>query len=195
MSIPTLLEKPRVLLFTQARRPRPQTAESDRRGGWWHFLLESLDGRLRLEAGDFEPNLRGERLELLAVVRGLEALDQPSHVTLVTPSRYVQRGLRYGLHPWRENHWRWERFGELTPVKNADLWQRVDRAMEFHRLECRVWRLDAAPHSQPTSVGSDNVGSDNVGSAVPRPHFRRPRRRATSQADQQLSAEYAAVGS
>ncbi|MCO6455762.1 MAG: hypothetical protein J5I93_10745 [Pirellulaceae bacterium] len=141
-------------------------------GGWWHFQLESVHGDLRLSAGDFEAAVSGERLELLAVVRGLEALDQPSRVTLVTPSRYVHRGLRFGLSPWRDNQWRWECFGELAPVKNADLWRRVDRALDFHRLECRLWRVDDA-HSAPAG--------GNPHSAIPRPHFGGRRRRSAGE--------------
>ena len=106
------------------------------------------------EAGGTEPDVRGERLELLCVVRGLEALDQPSRVTLITSSAYVKEGIRYGLQQWRANGWRWESFGRMVPVKNQDLWQRVDAAMRFHSLECQVWRFDEA-HSGP--VTSPNV--------------------------------------
>ncbi len=87
--------------------------------------------REQFEAADAEPDAQGERLELLAVVRGLEALEQPSRVTLVTPSKYVNRGLTYGLEEWRANDWQWEHFGEMVPVKNRDLWQRVDRALAY----------------------------------------------------------------
>lgn len=110
----------------------------------WRFVLKSVDGRKQLEAEDREPGAGGERLELLAVVRGLEALDQPSHVTLITGSRYVSRGLTEGLENWRENDWQWERFGEWVPVRDCDLWQRVDRALRYHRVECRRWRFDRA---------------------------------------------------
>jgi ribonuclease HI len=110
--------------------------------GRWRFVLEKVDGTVRFEAADEESSIDDSRLELLAVVRGLEALDEPSRVTLVTPSRYVTRGLRYRLDQWRENSWCWERFGEMTPVRNRDLWQRVDRAMKYHRIDCRVWRFD-----------------------------------------------------
>jgi len=72
-------------------------------------------------------------------------LEQPSQVTLLTDSRYVSQGIAHGLTEWRSNDWCWERFGELTPVKNRDLWQRVDRALRFHRVDCRTWRFDA-PH-------------------------------------------------
>ena len=125
---------PHFLLFSESDRTLDR--------GQWRFVLQSLDGAEQLEAADTEPDAQGERLELLAVVRGLEALPQPSRVTLVTPSRYVNRGLNYGLADWRSNDWQWEHFGEMAPVKNRDLWQRVDRALEFHSVECRPWRFD-----------------------------------------------------
>ncbi len=112
--------------------------------GQWRFVLQLIDGTEQFEAADAEPDAQGERLELLAVVRGLEALAQPSRVTLVTPSRYVNRGLNYGLTEWRANGWRWEHYGEMVPVKNRDLWQRVNRALKFHQLDCRTWRFDPA---------------------------------------------------
>ena len=108
----------------------------------WRFMLTSSDGQQKLIAADHEPHTYGERLELLSVVRGLEALDQPSQVTLVTDSRFVAQGMTHGLSEWRENDWCWERFGELTPVKHRDLWQRVDRALAFHQVDCRTWRFD-----------------------------------------------------
>lgn len=116
--------------------------------GRWRFILRTLDGSKQIAADDVEPDVRGERLELLAAVRGLEALDQPSRVTLVTPSGYVRRGIRFGLKEWRRNGWRWEYFGQMVPVKNGDLWQRVDRAMRFHKLEFRSRRIDP-PHEAP----------------------------------------------
>lgn len=131
------LAAPHFLLFSESCRERAQ--------GQWRFVLQSIDGSQQLEAADDEPGVQGERLELLAVVRGLEALEQPSRVTLVTPSAYVNRGLMYGLTEWRCNDWQWEHFGEMVPVKNRDLWQRVDRAMSFHKLDCRTWRFDL-PH-------------------------------------------------
>lgn len=110
----------------------------------WRFVLEDVRSRRRLAASDEEPNACRERLELLALVRGLEAIDGPADVTLVTKSRYVNRGLKRGLAEWRCNAWRWERFGKLTFVRDHDLWQRVDRALQFHRLQCRLWRFEDA---------------------------------------------------
>jgi ribonuclease HI len=135
---------PEFVLFSEANGGIPGVPAS--RDGW-RFVLQSSDGAARLEAFDREPDDRGERLELLAVVRGLEALDQPSHVTLVTGSRYVRHGLVYGLPEWRENNWRWDRFGEFAPVKNADLWRRIDQALAYHTLICRTWRTDESTTS------------------------------------------------
>jgi ribonuclease HI len=139
--------QPHFLLFSRcdaisAETPSPETHGDSLSG--WRFVLQHEDGSSRLEAADTEEAADESRLALLALVRGLEALDQPSRVTLMTPSRYVHRGLRFGLQHWRENGWCWERFGEMTPVKNHDLWQRVDRAMRFHRIECTRYRVDAA---------------------------------------------------
>src|SRR5258708_6895402 len=120
MSVPA----PHFLLFSESRLKRKDVEETQQDDGepivgHWRFVLEALDGSEKFEADDEEPLAQGERLELLAVVRGLEALDQPSRVTLVTPSRYVSRGLRFGLEQWRESGWLWERFGRMAPVKNC----------------------------------------------------------------------------
>ncbi len=131
--------KPHFLLFSESNRKHLQ--------GHWRFVLQSLDGSDQLEAADEEPYVFGERLELLAVVRGLEAVPEPARVTLVTPSRYVNRGLTQGLPAWRVNGWQWEHFGDMVPVKNRDLWQRIDRALDFHQVECRTWRFDL-PHTR-----------------------------------------------
>lgn len=133
-----------------------------RKQGAWRFVLESVEGEDKFEALDEEPEVSGDRLELLAVVRGLEALDQPSRVTLVTRSPYVARGFRFGLNEWRENDWRWEHYGEYTQVQNHDLWQRVDRAMSFHKVECRIWRFDSA-HAESESAASRQGGLNETG--------------------------------
>lgn len=116
-------------------------SDQSSRAGGWSFVLERMDGTGRIEVADHEPDVRGERLKLLAVVRGLESLEQPSRVTLITPNRFIGRGIRYGISAWKENNWQWERFGSMTNIKNADLWQRVDRARLIHDVDCRVWNF------------------------------------------------------
>lgn len=139
-----MVAQPHFLLFCDTHHNDNPSAESaqlpysNAGGGRWHFVLEQLDGPERLEAADSESAVNRERLALLSVVRGLEALEQPSQVTLVTTSRYVSRGLRYGLSTWRDADYMWERFGEQRPVRNSDLWRRVDTALQFHGVKCRL---------------------------------------------------------
>jgi ribonuclease HI len=105
----------------------------------WKFVLQAVGEDDHFTAADCEPGTRSTRLELLAVVRGLEALEQPSRVTLLTRSRYVRRGIRRELNQWREQRWQCERGGRMVPIQDGDLWQRVDRALEFHQVECCAW--------------------------------------------------------
>lgn len=121
-----------------------ETYRSGRGTPRWKFTLQSVGGEERLTAADSESTTRRSRLELLAVVRGLEALDRPARVTLLTRSRYVNRGLRRQLKHWRENHWQWERFGTMEPIRDYDLWRRIDRALEFHAIDCCIWQPEAA---------------------------------------------------
>jgi ribonuclease HI len=153
---------PHYLLF-------PDVADEAQQGRW-RFVLRAVDGSFRLDAEDVEPQTVGERLELLAVVRGLEALDQPSRVTLITTSKYVREGIRHGVMEWRENDWRWERFGQMVPVKNQDLWQRVDRAMRFHKIDCRILRFDS-PHCEVTTERDVQDRETASRKTVDRPDF------------------------
>ena len=132
--------------------------------GQWRFVLEAMSGGRRVIAQDAEPGIKESRLELLAVVRGLEALDGPAHVTLITRSQYVSRGLRGGIAEWRQNNWHWERFGQWVPIRDDDLWQRVDRAMDFHHVDCRIWNFtDKMPHDFADTSQHMNRGSDGQG--------------------------------
>ncbi len=126
-------------------------------GGQWHFELRSAEGEVLLSAADREAETIGPRLELLAAVRGLEALEAPSAVTLLTASRYVRRGIVYGLDHWRQNGWTWEWFGHMVPVRNHDLWQRVDRALGFHHVQCPQVRFDS-PHRKAAAPHSTRLG-------------------------------------
>lgn len=163
MRVPT----PHYLLFSESQPQTGQTSVQDT-GGRWRFVLESIDGSTQFAAADDEREVPRERLDLLAVVRGLEALDQPSHVTLVTPSRYINRGIRFGLDHWRENDWRWESFGEMAPVPNADLWRRVDRAMGIHEVRCRAWKFESSPDAgQPITATDDSSEPDSAGTEIP----------------------------
>jgi ribonuclease HI len=137
---------PHFLLYAEAAT-RADSAACD--AGRWRFVLQLPSGETSLEAADEEHDATPERLELLAVIRGLEALSQPSRVTLLAGSRSIRRGLEHGLSQWRENDWQWERYGRFAPVKNSDLWQRLDRLLDYHAIECRPTRLDKADDLAP----------------------------------------------
>lgn len=102
--------------------------------GRWRFTLEGADGQMILEADDHDYGDLN-RLTLLAAVRGLESLDGPSDVTLLSNNRYLIRSLSNALPRWRQNDFRWEHFGRRVDVQNADLWRRVDRALSIHRVQ------------------------------------------------------------
>ncbi len=150
---------PHYLLFTEAKyvsQPSP--------GGRWRFVLEQIGTATRFEEADTESGIRGERLQLLSVVRGLEALEQQSHVTLITSSKYVGRGIRRGISQWRKNNWQWEKFGTLTLIKNHDLWQRIDRAMAIHQINCRIWQFD--PPQVRTQVANEYDQVEQGGNSI-----------------------------
>ncbi len=127
---------PHYLLFSEGSAHDEQPS--------WKFVLQAVGSEEHFSAADTEAETRSSRLELLAVVRGLEALAQPSRVTLLTRSRYVRRGIRRELNHWRERRWQWERFGNVVPIRDSDLWQRVDRALQYHQVECCAWSEEEA---------------------------------------------------
>ncbi len=89
------------------------------------FTLRPLEAGETIAVSEIEAETSSERLELLSVVRGLEALPEPAQVTLLTASDTIRRGIDHGLDEWRDNDWQWESFGEMVPVKNLDLWRRI----------------------------------------------------------------------
>ena len=145
-------EKPHFLLFVETSAPAG-TAAIPR----WRFALEAVGPGGRLVAEDAEPDADEGRLEA------------PSRVTLVTRSNYVARGIRRGLTQWRERDWRWERFGRRVPVRDHDLWQRVDRALRFHKVECRVWRFDEPVRDEPLAGPHFAIHPEQVPNTVSAP--------------------------
>lgn len=138
----TTSTKPHYLLFCEGSAgPRFGFPQDD--ASRWRFVLENVESGHKIEAWDYEEILHPDRISLMAVIRGLEALDQPSKVTLVTTNRYVARGLQYGLSEWRENDFCWEHFGSIQPIRNQDLWRRVDVALRYHEVTCRWMAYDS----------------------------------------------------
>lgn len=161
-----MVTKPHFLLICDSAISTPATIDGVSQPavglGKWNFVLERIDGPERLEAQDCESYIHQDRLALLAVVRGLEALEQTSTVRLVTTSRYVDRGLRFGLPNWRETKYQWESFGMRKPIRNADLWKRIDVALSYHEIACRLLKSSIAV----TDSQGDEFLSSLVGAAA-----------------------------
>lgn len=82
-------------------------------------------------------------MELMAAIRGLEALQRPCRVRLTTDSQYVQKGITEWLANWKRNGWK---TAGKKPVKNADLWQRLDAASTVHEIHWE-WVRGHSGHS------------------------------------------------
>ncbi|RME17378.1 MAG: ribonuclease HI [Alphaproteobacteria bacterium] len=113
--------------------------------GGWGVLLEAVkDGAVvktrELSGGEAETT--NNRMELMAAIMALETLDRPSAITIVTDSAYVKNGVTSWIHGWKKNGWK---TAAKKPVKNADLWQRLDAAQARHRVTWK-WIKGHAGH-------------------------------------------------
>jgi len=102
-------------------------------GGWAYILRHEASGKEK-EASGGEPETTNNRMELLAVIRGLEALNRPCRVELYTDSVYVGKGLSQWMASWKRNGWRRREGKSLKPIKNAELWRRLDELASQHQV-------------------------------------------------------------
>ena len=129
-------------------------------GGWGALMLWRGQER-ELKGG--EAWTTNNRMELMAAIQGLEALKRGTTVELFTDSRYVQQGITSWIHGWKANGWR---TAGKTPVKNADLWQRLDRAMAPHRV---TWQWVRGHAGHPQNERADALARDGMEEAAARP--------------------------
>jgi len=108
-------------------------------GGWGALLR--YDGRTRELYGG-EPHTTNNRMELMGVIRALEALKRPSRLRVHTDSKYVQQGISTWIHDWKKRGWR---TADRKPVKNEDLWRRLDELAGQHDVEW-IWVKGHAGH-------------------------------------------------
>jgi ribonuclease HI len=98
-------------------------------GGWGAILR--ADGKEK-ELWGGEADTTNNRMELTAVIRALEALKRPSRLRVYTDSQYVQKGISEWVHSWKRRGWR---TADKKPVKNVDLWTRLDELAALHDIE------------------------------------------------------------
>ena len=97
--------------------------------GGWAAILRMGEKERELSGGD--PATTNNKMEMMAAICGLEALKRPCVVRLYTDSKYVLEGATKWIHGWKKNGWR---TSAKKPVKNIDLWQRLDAAAQPHRV-------------------------------------------------------------
>jgi ribonuclease HI len=108
--------------------------------GGWGVLLQMGAHRKEIYGG--EALTTNNRMELTAVIRALEALKRSSHVRIHTDSQYVQKGITAWIHNWKRRGWR---TADKQPVKNVDLWRRLDELAAQHHVHW-VWVKGHAGH-------------------------------------------------
>lgn len=115
-------------------------------GGWGVLMIARENGAVvkerELQGG--EPLTTNNRMELLAAISALEALTRPSQVTIVTDSAYVKNGITEWLEGWKRKNWR---TAGGSPVKNIELWQRLEAAAAKHQVTWR-WIKGHAGHAE-----------------------------------------------
>ncbi|HEX4111471.1 MAG TPA: ribonuclease HI [Stellaceae bacterium] len=108
--------------------------------GGWGAILRYRGKELELKGG--EAATTNNRMEMLAAIRALESLKRPSQARVHTDSQYLHDGITKYIHAWRARQWR---TADKKPVKNLDLWQRLEAATKDHRVEWR-WVRGHAGH-------------------------------------------------
>ena len=98
-------------------------------GGWGAILVHG-DVEKELSGGDADTT--NNRMEMMGAIMALEALKKPCHVDLYTDSTYVQKGMTEWLKGWKARGWK---TADKKPVKNADLWQRLEEAALCHKVK------------------------------------------------------------
>jgi ribonuclease HI len=122
--------------------------------GGWGALLE-YDGR-RKELFGGEPHTTNNRMELVAVIRALEALTRESDVAIYTDSQYVKNGIEAWIHGWKRNGWK---TSDRKPVKNEDLWRELDELASRHRIS---WHWVRGHDDNPGNERADALANQGV---------------------------------
>ena len=102
--------------------------------GGWGFILRHLKTGKEMEQSGGDPHTTNNRMELTAVVEGLRTLKRPCRLELVTDSVYVGKGMTEWMTGWKRNNWQRREKGKLKPLKNAELWQALDKQMQVHDI-------------------------------------------------------------
>jgi ribonuclease HI len=122
--------------------------------GGWGAILRAGEHEKELSGGDDETT--NNRMELMAAIAALEELKQPSPIDLFTDSTYVRDGIMKWIHNWKRNGWK---TAARKPVKNVDLWKRLELAMERHDIE---WHWVKGHNGHPDNERADELARNAI---------------------------------
>lgn len=127
--------------------------------GGWGVLLQATQGDTVLKERTLsggEAETTNNRMELLAAITALETLDRASEITVITDSAYVKNGVTGWIFGWKRNGWK---TSANKPVKNVDLWQRLDAAQARHRV---TWEWIKGHAGHPGNERADELAREGM---------------------------------
>lgn len=127
--------------------------------GGWGVILESGTTRREMKGG--EPHTTNNRMELMAAISALEALKKPCRVDLYTDSQYVRNGIMTWIKGWKKNGWK---TADKKPVKNVELWQRLDAALGEHQV---TWHWVKGHAGHDLNERADELAREGLAEARP----------------------------
>ena len=122
--------------------------------GGWGTVMMSGNHRKELFGGERETT--NKRMEMMAVIKGAEALKQGCSVDIYTDSTYVMKGMTEWLVGWKQRGWR---TASKQPVKNVDLWQRLEKALDRHKVE---WFWVKGHSGVPENERADELARNGI---------------------------------
>jgi len=122
--------------------------------GGWGALLRYGDNERSLWGG--EQQTTNNRMELLAVIQGLSALQRPCEVQVTSDSTYVLKGIQEWMPSWKKKGWK---TASKKPVKNVDLWQQLDQLVELHTID---WQWVKGHSGHPENEIADQLANRGI---------------------------------
>lgn len=129
--------------------------------GGWGALLRFRGTEKQLFGG--EPHTTNNRMELMAVIKGLEAMKRSARIRITTDSQYVKRGITEWIVNWKRNGWR---TADRKPVKNDDLWRRLDQLVAEHDV---VWHWVKGHSGHAENELADRLANRGIDEIASRP--------------------------
>ena len=123
------------------------------KGGWGAVLIS---GSHQKELYGGQKDVTNNQMELLAVIKALEAIKKSCEIEIFTDSKYVKNGISTWIHGWKKNGWK---TAAKKPVKNQELWQQLDMLVEIHEI---TWKWVKGHSGDPMNEKADDLANRGV---------------------------------